>query len=132
MQDLVRSVSDAVRKHLGFRSNTFLTLRECVRFLVRTRLAGRSNAFGFSFECIWLLVRTRLECVQAVDRTCLDKNALYLVSHGNFADPILNSFVKVGRGFRFVRYTRQFFVMLTSLSAVRNQEASARERPVYH
>ena len=86
-------VSDAVGKHLGFRSNAFLMLSESVRFLVRTRLACRSYAFGFSFERIWLLIRTRFEHVQSVDQTCLDKNALYLVSDGNFSDP---SFVKMG------------------------------------
>ena len=110
----VERVSDAVRKHLGFRSNTFLTLTERVRCLVRTCLACRSNAFGFSFQRIWLLVRTRFERVQAGDRMRLDKKTLYFVSDGNFADAIINSFLKDGRGFRFVRYTRQFFVMLTN------------------
>ena len=36
------------------------------------------------------------------------------MSDETFADPILNSFVKYTRDFRFVRYTRQIFVMLAS------------------
>ena len=96
-----------------------------------TRSVSRSNTFRLSFERVRLLVRiTRFERIQVVDRTRLDKKALYLVSDGNFANPIFNSFVKDSWCFQLVLYTRQCFVMLTSREHAVCLLSGIRKRPL--
>ena len=97
--------SDVVRRRLETRSSAFQTWSECGQLLiqkqsfecicglVRTRSASRLNLFGFSFEHVSAFrsntFHTTIERVQAVERTRsyvertrLDKNALYLVPGG--------------------------------------------------
>ena len=83
-------VSDAVRKHLGFRSNTFLmTLSERVRsfsfehvwLVVRTRSTSRSNAFGFSFERVSNVSKLSIERVWTKTRYTLCLTGISLIQY---------------------------------------------------
>ena len=141
-----------VQNKVGSRSNVFRMLYESIWGFVRTRFWRWANAFGFSFEHVWLVVRTRSASRSNAFGFSFERvsNASRLVIECVWTKK--NVILCVWREFRWCnnkflceRWARFSVCPLyeaifcnvnqlgaRGLSAVRNQEASARGRSVYH